>query len=200
MTRIMGAGELSDFGHALVDGTRAVRAVTLPLTGRNALAARAALTASVTHGFAGALGPGVPILGWVTAARLYRLEAGRAVEVPVPPGLLRPLPEAIACAVLSADAVLAGGSALLPAPAAVAAAVPFAVHRLVTDTPAAPLAHAARAAGVAMKARGIAKLLGAARVAAAAVTRPAETPRLVRRARGGGGRWRRGGGGGRCAP
>jgi hypothetical protein len=77
-------------------------------------------------------------------------------------------------------------SAALGAVAA-AAGVPFAVLRLVTDTPAAPLAHAARAAGVAMKARGVGKLLGAAQVVAAVVTRPAETARLVRESAG----WRR---------
>jgi nucleoside phosphorylase len=149
----------------------------------------------VSSGFAGALGADVPLHAWVTARALHRIEAGSTVEVPLAPGLLRPLPDAIPCAVVSAAAVLAGGHAA-PAPAAVdmesaalgatasAAGVPFAVLRLVTDTPAVPLAAAARAAGAALAARGIvARAMLGARVAAEVVASPAETARLVRRSR-----------------
>ena len=122
----------------------------------------------VSTGFAGALTAGVASLAWVTASSVHRLVDGRAEEVVLPPGLLRLAQGAIPCQVVSADHALARGVPGLVDPAAVdmesaalaevagAAGVPFLVLRLVTDTPARPLAPLGRRLALALAAEGVA--------------------------------------------
>lgn len=152
----------------------------------------------VSSGFAGALGPELPPLAWVTATALHRLAGGVAVPVSLPPGLLRSVEGAHPCAVLTVEALIAPGELALAGPAAVdmesaalaeAAAergVPFAVLRLVTDGPDRPLAPAARRLTNALAApvsRGLALGPG---VALAAARTPLLTAAFLRDT----GRWR----------
>lgn len=122
----------------------------------------------VSAGFAGALGPGLAPLTEVTATALYRLAGDRAVPVALPPGLLHVAAGAIPCHVVSGARVLDGAvrgvgeraaadmeSAAL-AEVAAGAGLPFAVLRLVTDAPGAPMADLGRALALALEARGLA--------------------------------------------
>ncbi len=120
----------------------------------------------VSSGFAGALTAGLAPLAWVTASSVHRLVEGRAVEVALPRGLLRVAENAMACQVVSADHAVAHGVLGLPEPAAVdmesaalaevaaAAGLPFLVLRLLTDTPARPLATVGRSLAAALAAAG----------------------------------------------
>lgn len=115
----------------------------------------------VSSGFAGALTGGLEPLAWITASAVHRLVGGRAAPVALPGGLLRAVEGVTRCEVLSADRVVTPAVAGMGSPAAVdmesaalaevaaAAGVPFAVLRLVTDTPdrpAAPIVHTLAAA------------------------------------------------------
>jgi putative membrane protein len=144
----------------------------------------------VSSGFAGATGvePGA----FVTGDRLARLDGARAVPLALAPGLLRLAPRATAPLVVTSADVAAGALPVAPpaavdmesaalAQAAAEAGVPFAVFRLVTDTPRQPLPALARSAARVLAARSTsARLLAAARVAGEAVARPGETIALVR--------------------
>lgn len=148
----------------------------------------------VSAGFAGALTPGIPPLSWVTASALYRLEAGRAVLVALPPGALRAAAGATACAFLGAGEVLSAGAPGTPAGplavdmesaalAAVAAGagVPAMVLRLVTDAPGRPLPPLAHALAAALGAAGLpARAAHAARAAAEAARHPARAAAFLR--------------------
>ncbi|BDG02225.1 phosphorylase family protein [Anaeromyxobacter oryzae] len=166
---------------------------------RAAAALRARLAAGprpalvVSSGFAGALTAGVPLHTLVTAASLHRLDARRAAPLPLPAGALRLAPDALACRVAAADAVVTGAPPLLAAPAAVdmesvalaevaaAAGVPIAVLRLVTDTPDAPFPRFVRALGEALAADGAgARLSAAARAAAEIAREPVRAGAFVR--------------------
>ncbi len=151
----------------------------------------------VSSGFAGALTPGVEPLAWVTASRVYDLVDGRAVPVALPRGLLRLAEGATACHVVSADHVLARGVTGLPSPAAVdmesaalagiagAAGLPFLVLRLVTDTPARPLASLGRSLAAALAAHGVAgRAAHGARAALDAARSPARALAFVRESMG----------------
>jgi adenosylhomocysteine nucleosidase len=151
----------------------------------------------VSSGFAGALTPGLEALDWITASAVHRLEDGRAVPVPLPPGLLRVARGAVSCRLVSAERVVAaadgGDVPALGAPAAVdmesaalaevsaAAGIPFLVLRLVTDTPGRPLGAVARSLAAAMGARGAAeRAVRGARAALDAAREPLATARFVR--------------------
>jgi nucleoside phosphorylase len=123
----------------------------------------------VSTGFAGALTAGLEPLSWVTASAVHRLIEGRPQSVEIPPGLLRVAQHATACDVVSGDRVVTGdvdvagagptvaadmeSSAL--AEVAFAAGVPFLVLRLLTDTPAHPMAGVGRDLARALAAAGL---------------------------------------------
>ncbi len=165
----------------------------------------------VSSGFAGALSSAVEPLAWITASSLHRLVDGRAdpradpravpriipriIPVELPRGLLRVAQGALPCHVISADHVLARGVPGLPDPAAVdmestalagvagAAGLPFLVLRLVTDTPARPLAPLGRSLAAALAAHGIAgRAAHGARAALDAVRSPPRTLAFLREA------------------
>ncbi|HEX9291481.1 MAG TPA: hypothetical protein VF904_18310 [Anaeromyxobacteraceae bacterium] len=140
----------------------------------------------VSAGFAGALTPDVAPMAWVTAASVHRLVGGRAVPSGLPRELLRVADGAQPCHFVSADHVVAGGVPGLAAPAAAdmesaaladvagAAGIPFAVLRLVTDTPTHPLAPVAHCLAGALAAHGVRRRAAhAARAALAAARSPA---------------------------
>jgi putative membrane protein len=146
----------------------------------------------VSSGFAGALSPGLEVGSFVTAGALYDAGEGRPpARVPLPPGLLRLAPAGTRVALLTAGGVASG--AALPPPAAadmesaalarVAAAegVRFAVYRLVSDAPGAPLPSVARSVAAALAVRGLAaRAAAAARVARDVARAPREAAGLVR--------------------
>ncbi len=147
----------------------------------------------VSAGFAGALTAGVEPLAWVTASSVHRMVEGRAVPVALPRGLLRVAEGAIACHVVSADHVLARGVRGLGDPAAAdmesgglaevagAAGIPFLVLRLVTDTPARPMATLGRSLAAALAERSVTgRAVHGARAALAAARAPAEAVAFVR--------------------
>lgn len=115
----------------------------------------------VSSGFAGSLSPGLEPLTWVTGLSVHRLAGGRSTPVELSGRLRCVTPGPVPCAVVSSDEVLASGlpPADLPgrvavdmesaalAEVAAAAGIPFAVLRLVTDAPGAPLPPIGRAAG-----------------------------------------------------
>jgi nucleoside phosphorylase len=152
----------------------------------------------VSSGFAGASGVAQGAL--VTADRLARLERSRVAGVPLPPGLLRLAPSATPLLVLTGEDVAIGAQPVAPpaavdmesaALAAVAAeaGVPFAVLRLVSDTPERPLPALARSAARALASPSpSARLRAAARLAVDAAARPGEAIALAR----GGLGWSRG--------
>jgi nucleoside phosphorylase len=159
---------------------RAAEALTRWLRDAGAARSRSRRPALVvSSGFAGALSAGIEPLTWVTASSLYRLTGGRAFSVTCPGGLLRVAEHATVCGVISSGEVLADGIPGLPHPAAVdmesaglaaaagAAGIPFAVLRLVTDTPGRPMAPLGRSLAAAFAAPGAASL--AARGARAAL-------------------------------
>ncbi len=150
-------------------------------------------TLVVSSGFAGELSGPLPLHGCVTATAVLRLEAGRAVPIPLEPGALRVVPGVLRCAVLSAAGVTRTMPPGLPPATAVDmesaalaevagwAGIPFAVLRVITDTAAAPFpafvgdlagAMASRAAG--------ARLRMATRALAAGVRSPGAVLSLVR--------------------
>ncbi len=144
----------------------------------------------VSSGFAGAITPGLERLAWVTASAVHRLAGANVVPAAIPLTLLRVASGASRCDVLSADAVVARTIPGLQRPAvadmesaalaevAGGAGIPFAVLRLVTDTPANPLDALGRhlaatlsAANVAQAAsRGAGAVLQAARAPGASAT------------------------------
>lgn len=146
----------------------------------------------VSAGFAGALTDGLPPLAWVTASALFALEGGAAVPVPLPPGLLRRAAGAVACDVLTAGAVAGAAAGLGPraaadmesaalGAAAAGAGIPFAVLRLVTDTPARPLAPLGRLFADALAAPDLAaRVRGGARVARELALAPLRSADFVR--------------------
>jgi uncharacterized membrane protein len=150
----------------------------------------------VSSGFAGALGPGIEQGAVVTARAIHRAEGTHASAVAVPAALLRQAPDAVAVEVVSGEAVGSRAPEGVAAPAAMdmesaalaqvaaAAGVPFAVLRLVTDTPARPLDEIGRRSADALRASGLARLGHAAAVAGSALRRPLRTAAFVRDARG----------------
>lgn len=150
----------------------------------------------VSSGFAGALTLGLGPLDWITATAVHRLEGGRAVPVPLPPGLLRVARGAVSCQVVTSDRVVVGSGADVPAlgaPAAVdmesaalaeiagGAGIPFVVLRMVTDTPERPLGAVARSLAAAMGAQGATeRAVHGARAALDAAREPLATARFVR--------------------
>ena len=147
----------------------------------------------VSSGFAGALSSGIEPLAWVTASSVHRLVDGRAAPVVLPGGLLRIAERATACHVISTDQVLGHGVAGLAEPAAVdmesaglaeaaaAARIPFLVLRLVTDTPARPMASLGRSLAAALAAHGVAsRAARGARAALDAARSPARTFAFLR--------------------
>jgi hypothetical protein len=151
-------------GAASGEGVEVLRTGVGPVRSGRALAARLGLgprpALVVSSGFAGALTEGLELLAWVTASEVLRLEGVRVVPVELPSRLLRVVPGARPCPFVSASEVRAPGAARpdLDGPAAVdmesaalaqvagAAGIPFAVLRLVTDSPAAPLPEIGRIA------------------------------------------------------
>lgn len=137
----------------------------------------------VSSGFAGALSADLPLHACITARTVSRLEDGRAVAVPLGPGALRAAPGAPRCALLSASHVTRAEVPALPPPSAVdmesaalaevaaAAGIPFAVLRVVTDTPAAPFPSFVADLGAALGAGSASARLGAAARAARSVIR-----------------------------
>ncbi len=156
-------------------------------------------TLIVSSGFAGALTAGLAPLAWVTASSVHRLVGDRVVEVALPRGLLRVAEDAVACQVVSADHAVAHGvigvselaavdmeSAAL-AEVAATARLPFLVLRLLTDTPAHPLATVGRALAAALAATGAASQAAhGARAALDAARAPTQAAAFVRDAL----RWR----------
>jgi nucleoside phosphorylase len=151
----------------------------------------------VSSGFAGALTAGLAPLAWVTASSVHRLVDGRAVEVALPGGLLRVAEDAIACQVVSAGHAVAHGVLGVSEPAAVdmesaalaevaaSAGLPFLVLRLLTDTPAHPLATVGRALAATLAAAGPAsRAAHGVRAALDAARAPAEAAAFVRDALG----------------
>lgn len=147
----------------------------------------------VSSGFAGTVSPGIAPLQWVTAATVHRLAAGRAIEIALPAGLLRVAEGAAPCNVISSDRVLTGCPRDLSHPAvadmesaalaevAAAAGIPFAVLRLVTDTPARPLATLGRRIADVLAADDIShRALHGARAALAAARSPSDAVAFVR--------------------
>jgi len=135
----------------------------------------------VSSGFAGSLARGLEPLTWVTALSLHRLAGDRLVPVELSGRLRCVTPGPVPCPVVSVEEVLIPGA---PAPAlsgraavdmesaalaevAMAAGIPFAVLRLVTDAPGAPLPGIARSAAAVLasgdpleRARRAARLCG----------------------------------------
>jgi len=151
----------------------------------------------VSSGFAGALTAGLAPLAWVTASSVHRLVDGCAVEVAVPRGLLRVAEDAIACQVVSADHAVAHGVLGISQPAAVdmesaalaevaaSGGLPFLVLRLLTDTPARPLATVGRALAATLAAAGPAsRATHGVRAALDAARAPAQAVAFVRDALG----------------
>jgi len=152
----------------------------------------------VSSGFAGALTAGLAPLAWVTASSVHRLVEDRVVEV-LPRGLLRVAEDAVACQVVSADHAVGHGVIGVSEPAAVdmesaalaevaaAARLPFLVLRLLTDTPARPLATVGHALAAALAATGAASQAAhGARAALDAARAPTQAVAFVRDAL----RWR----------
>jgi uncharacterized membrane protein len=182
---------------AAVDGLEVLRTGVGPERAAGALRARLragpAPALVVSSGFAGAEGVAVGAL--VTADAIARLEAGRTVAVALPSGTLRLAPGATPVLVATAGEVSAppagrGPCAIDMESAALAvvaaeAGLAFAVLRLVTDTPAAPLPAIARSAAAALSARAVgarARLL--ARAARDVLAGPREAVALVAASRG----------------
>ncbi|HET7755031.1 MAG TPA: carotenoid biosynthesis protein, partial [Anaeromyxobacteraceae bacterium] len=129
---------------------------------RERLAAEPRPTLVVSSGFAGALTPGLERGSFVTADAVIELVDGRSSAVAIPPGGLRTAPASAPVSVVSASTVLqsapagSGGAAAADmesaalARIAAGANVPFAVFRVVSDTPAAPLPELARSAAAAL--------------------------------------------------
>ena len=149
----------------------------------------------VSSGFAGALTSAVAPLAWITASSVHRLVGGRAVPIELPHGLLRVAEGASPCHVISTDHVLARCVSGLPDPAAVdmesaaladvagAAGLPFLVLRLVTDTPARPLAPIGHSLAAALAAQGVAgRAAHGARAALEAARSPARALAFAREA------------------
>ncbi len=158
---------------------------------RLARGARPALV--VSSGFAGAVCGALPLHGCVTATAVLRLEAGRAVPVPLAPGALHVVPGVPRCAMLSAARVTRAAPASLPAVTAVdmesaalaevaaGAGILFAVLRVISDTPAAPFpAFVGPHAEAMASGGGGARLLAATRALAAGVRSPGAVLSLVR--------------------
>jgi putative membrane protein len=169
---------------------------------RAARALRARLAAGpppalvVSSGFAGALTPDLPARTIVTARALWRLADGRPVAVSMAPGALRAAPGAIPVEIVTTGHVVTAGAPRVPAPAAVdmesaalaevaaEAGAPFAVLRLVTDTPAARLPPLAARIAAAASAHGAARGPHALAAAWLALRAPAGALRFARTALG----------------
>jgi phosphorylase superfamily protein len=183
------AASRTEAGACAVEGVEVLRTGVGPARAAAALTRRLARgprpSLVVSSGFVGALSADLPLHACITAGAVHRLEEGRAFPLALGPGALRIAQGLPRCALLSASAVTRATAPALPAPSVVdmesaalaevaaAAGVPFAVLRIVTDTPAAPFPAfvtdlaAALAAGL-----GRAGLVAAARAAAAAVRSP----------------------------
>jgi putative membrane protein len=146
----------------------------------------------VSAGFAGALGSDIEAGELVTARALFRLIRAAPVPVALPRGVLRLAPDARAVDLATASEVVAGGITWHGGPAAVdmesaalaeraaAAGARFAVLRLVTDTPRAPLPSFARVAASALAEPGAGRrAVLATRAAAEALRAPRTTAALV---------------------
>ena len=150
-------------------------------------------TLVVSSGFAGTPSAEIEQLTWITASSVHRLVDGRTQPVDVPRGLLHLAGGATVCHVVSADHVVPGDACGMPHPAAVdmesaalaevaaAAAIPFSVLRLVTDTPARPLASLGRTLAAALAADGLAgRVAQGSRAALELARSPAGTIAFVR--------------------
>jgi putative membrane protein len=144
----------------------------------------------VSSGFAGSAG--IERGALVTADAVAWLRGQALTTVAARPGTLRLAPDATPALVVTSDGVLVApppvgrGAAFDMESTALAEVafergVPFAVFRLVTDSPSAPLPPIARSAARALAARSASdRLLGAARVAADALARPRDAVALAR--------------------
>lgn len=183
------AASRTEAGACAVEGVEVLRTGVGPARAAAALTRRLARgprpSLVVSSGFAGALSANLPLHACITAGAVHRLEEGRAVPLALGPGALRIAQGLPRCALLSASAVTRATAPALPAPSVVdmesaalaevaaAAGVPFAVLRVVTDTPAAPFpAFVTDLAAALAAGPGRAGLAAAARAAAAAVRSP----------------------------
>ena len=148
------AASRTEAGACAVEGVEVLRTGVGPARAAAALTRRLARgprpSLVVSSGFAGALSAHLPLHACITAGAVHRLEGGRAVPLALGPGALRMAQGLPRCALLSASVVTRATAPALPAPSVVdmesaalaevaaAAGVPFAVLRIVTDTPAAP--------------------------------------------------------------
>ena len=183
-----------------IDGVSVLRTGVGPERAARALARRLAGASPpplvVSAGFAGAIGGDVAVGEVVTARAVYESAPPRHRPVALPRAALRALPGARPVDVVSAGAVVARAAperapavvdmeTAALAEAAAAAGAPFAVLRVVTDTPAAPLPAVARAAGAALAARGVLRRAAlAAGVMREAARAPGEALALARASRG----------------
>lgn len=147
----------------------------------------------VSSGFAGALSPGLALSSLITGARVSEWDG--VARVPVDAGVLVCAPGLVRCdvvssstLVVSAEDALDGGSALAVADMESAAlgreaarrGVPFAIVRVISDTPAHPLPAFMSPFAAAMAAEGTAsRLASAGRGLRAAVAHPLAVVRLV---------------------
>ncbi|HTP26600.1 MAG TPA: hypothetical protein VMK12_13230, partial [Anaeromyxobacteraceae bacterium] len=149
----------------------------------------------ISSGFAGALTEGVELHAFVTASAVRWLVEGRSspLRLPCTPRSVR---GALPCQVFSCGKVVLGGALSgFSGPAAVdmesaalaevaaGAAIPFAVLRLVTDTPASPISPLAIHAARALSERGVRRAGGTARLVLEAARDPARAFSFVRASR-----------------
>jgi hypothetical protein len=178
-----------------VQGLEVLRTGVGPERAARALRARLAVaprpTLVVSSGFAGALTPGLEVGGFVTAGEVLEPTAGGVARVPLGPGALRLAPASARAAVVSSAGVLqppvpvaapaaADMESAALARVAAAAGVPFAVYRLVSDGPAAPLPPVARSAAAILAAPWSGRAPHAARAAWDVLRAPGEAAALVR--------------------
>lgn len=147
----------------------------------------------VSSGFAGALGPELALSSWITGARVCEWDG--AARVPVEAGALVCAPGLVRCDVVSSSTLMSANRALrrgsLPMVADMESAalarasgqrgVPFAIVRLISDTPAQPLPAFVSSIASAMAAETTAsRLASAGRGLRAALVDPRAVVRLVK--------------------